>query len=320
MTKPPISLDALRTLDAIVRRGSFAAAAEELFKVPSAITYAVNRLEEDLQVTLFDRSGPRPALTTVGLMVVEEGRHLLKGAEQLAEGARQLERGWETRLCIALDTAIPLALLHPVLERLDGLDADVGVEIRDESLGGCWDALVDGRADLAIGAVADICPPGRFETRSLGTIDHWMVASPGHPLAAASAPVPRTEIQRHRVVVVADSTRSLPPRTLGLTTDKRILVVTTMRQKYDAVAAGIGVGHLPVHWVREAVERTELVRISTVEEPPSVESLIAWCRGRSGRAAQWFTEQATATLTFEGALPPSRASNAESNQVEVPRG
>ena len=42
-----LSLDALAVLDAIDRRGSFAAAAVELDRVPSAITYTVRRLEED---------------------------------------------------------------------------------------------------------------------------------------------------------------------------------------------------------------------------------------------------------------------------------
>ena len=47
----PITLDALRALDAIDRKGSFASAAESLFKVPSALTYTIKKLEEDLSVT-----------------------------------------------------------------------------------------------------------------------------------------------------------------------------------------------------------------------------------------------------------------------------
>lgn len=43
--KYPITLDALEVLDAIDRKGSFAAAANELFRVPSAISYTVQKLE-----------------------------------------------------------------------------------------------------------------------------------------------------------------------------------------------------------------------------------------------------------------------------------
>ena len=52
-----LSLDALSVLDTIDRKGSFAAAAEELHRVPSAITYQVQKLEQDLDVLLFDRRG-----------------------------------------------------------------------------------------------------------------------------------------------------------------------------------------------------------------------------------------------------------------------
>ncbi len=55
MTK--LSLDALEVLKALERRGSYAAAATELFRVPSAITYAMRKLEDDLGVTIFDRRG-----------------------------------------------------------------------------------------------------------------------------------------------------------------------------------------------------------------------------------------------------------------------
>jgi hypothetical protein len=42
-------------MDTIARSGSFAAAARELGKVPSALTYSVRQLEDALDVLLFDR-------------------------------------------------------------------------------------------------------------------------------------------------------------------------------------------------------------------------------------------------------------------------
>ena len=48
-----LTLDALLVIDAIDRKGSFAAAAHELHRVPSAVTYSVQKLEEDLDVLLF---------------------------------------------------------------------------------------------------------------------------------------------------------------------------------------------------------------------------------------------------------------------------
>ena len=56
-----ITIDALKVLDAIDRKGSFAGAANELFRVPSAISYTVQKLEEDLNVAIYDRTGHRAA-------------------------------------------------------------------------------------------------------------------------------------------------------------------------------------------------------------------------------------------------------------------
>ena len=58
-----LTLEALRVMDAIDRRGSFAAAADELGRVPSALSYTMQKLEEELDVVLFDRSGHRTKFT-----------------------------------------------------------------------------------------------------------------------------------------------------------------------------------------------------------------------------------------------------------------
>src|SRR5258706_6976771 len=78
-----LSLEALQVLDAIDRKGSFAAAADDLHRVPSAITYSVRQLEEGLGVGLFDRTGHRAVLTDAGRELLTEGRRLLQAAADL---------------------------------------------------------------------------------------------------------------------------------------------------------------------------------------------------------------------------------------------
>jgi DNA-binding transcriptional LysR family regulator len=71
-----LTLEALRIVDAIERHGSYAAAAVALDRVPSALSYSMRKLEEDLDVLLFDRRGHRAKLTPAGLELLTEGRHL----------------------------------------------------------------------------------------------------------------------------------------------------------------------------------------------------------------------------------------------------
>ena len=92
--KTAINLDGLQVLDAIVREGSFAAAAEALHRVPSSVTYAVRRLEESLGVSLFDRGGHRAELTAAGEALLREGRDLLQMADALGRNVQRVAKSY----------------------------------------------------------------------------------------------------------------------------------------------------------------------------------------------------------------------------------
>ena len=92
------TLDQLRALDAIDRGGSFAAAARELHRVPSAVTYLVRNLETTLGLTLFERTGRGAVLTAEGRHVLEYARDVLARARALESAARDLAGGWEAEL------------------------------------------------------------------------------------------------------------------------------------------------------------------------------------------------------------------------------
>ena len=139
-----ITIDALKVLDAIDRKGSFAGAANELFRVPSAISYTVQKLEEDLNVAIFDRTGHRAALTPAGRYLLEEGRTLLEAAENLAHTTRQVAQGWETRLRIGFNSLLPAECLFPAVKEFYELGVPVEVQLVGETIQGIVDATNDG--------------------------------------------------------------------------------------------------------------------------------------------------------------------------------
>src|SRR5512145_2365545 len=108
-----LTLDALQVLDAIARRGSFAAAGEELHRTASTLSYTVKKLEDDLGVQVFDRSGHRAVLTEAGRLLLDEGRAVLDAARAVERRARSLGQGWEAELVIASNELVPLT---PLLE------------------------------------------------------------------------------------------------------------------------------------------------------------------------------------------------------------
>lgn len=173
-----ISLDALVTVDAIARRGSFAGAAKELYRVPSTISYTVSKLEEDLGVPLFERFGPKVTLTPAGEELLREGRHLLKAAGDLECRVRRVASGWETEFSIAIDSVLsPSGLIDDITAFYEVAD-QTRLRILKEELSGTWEALLDRRADLLIGAAGAGPSGGGYSAEPMGKVRFVFAVAP----------------------------------------------------------------------------------------------------------------------------------------------
>ena len=289
-----ISIDALLALDAIERRGSFAAAAHELHRVPSALTYTVQKLEDDLDVLLFDRRGHRAKLTTAGRELLNEGRHILRAAGELEAHVKRVATGWEAELRIAHDDVIPTRAVLDMAAVFAQQECGTRLRISTEVFGGAWDALSSNRADLVIGASGDGPAGGGYSTRLLGEVEWAFAVAPAHPLAHAEEPLTHSDILAHRAAVVADSSRNLPPRTAGLLTGQDTLTVDNVAAKLLAQKMGLGVGHLPRILAEREAAAGHLVIKQTLEERATTPLFLAWrsTRGRKpGRALAWWIKQ-----------------------------
>lgn len=286
-----LTLEALEALDAIDRHGSFAAAAKSLHRVPSAVTYTIQKLEQDLAVPIFDRRGHRAVLTEAGRELLREGRKLLNAVGGLECRVRQVAKGWEAELVIAVNELLPLEPLYDLLAVYYAEQGETRLRITRESLSGCWDALADQRADLVVGASGDPPPGGGYATQPLGGMRFVFAMAPSHPLAATPNPVPDELRARYRAVVMADSSRRLPARTVGLVSGQDTLTVPSMQAKLDAQLAGLGVGFLPETLAAPHLAAGRLVSKQPEEGNPVEPLYLAWRSRHGGRTAAWLREQ-----------------------------
>jgi DNA-binding transcriptional LysR family regulator len=302
-----ISLDALLTVDTIARRGSFSAAAKELFRVPSTISYTVSKLEEDLGVQLFERFGPRVVLTQAGAELLKEGRYLLKAAGDLEARVRRVASGWETEFSIAMDSMLSPAGLMADIEAFYEVANQTRVRIIKETLSGSWEALMDRRADLLVGAAGEGPAGGGYIAEPIGQVSFVFVVAPGHPLAGSDRPLGKADLGQHRAISVADSARVLQGRTVGLLFGQDTLSVPDMQTKYQYQMAGLGFGFLPEAWVRTDIESGLLIEKS-VEEPKPVETLyLAWRTGEEGAALDWWRNRMREASPIDRMLNAHRA-------------
>ena len=285
-----LTLDTLEVLDAIDRRGSFAAAATELHRVPSAVTYAIRRLEDRLGVILFDRSGQRAVLKPAGRVVLEQGRLLLEGANALEATAQRLATGWEDSLAIAIDAVIAPGRLYELVAAFDAAAPPVKLRLLQEVQDGSWDALLSGRADIVVGAIGD-APAGGYRTYALGEVDFLFVASSDHPVTGEERPLAPEVIRRYRAIALADTARNRPVRTTGLQQGQNVLTVSRPEDKRLALEQGLGVGFMPAASVQESLAGGRLIQLPVAQPRPSQTAWLAWKSRGLGKAGQWWVDR-----------------------------
>lgn len=278
-----ITLELLEILDAIDRRGSFAAAAEELGRVPSALSYTIQKYEDQLGARIFVREGRRSVFTAAGRHLLDKGRQLLQAADQLSDEVRTLSSGWEPRLKIAVDSLMPVDQVMAVIGEFARQHPAVELDVSEEVLGGAWEALVDDRVQLVVGAPAPK-PAGRgVQTEPLGNLARVFAVPAGHALAALGRPLTADDIAPHAMVIVHDSSRSAVPRANRLLNPDRHFYVQSIAHKLAAQRAGIGVGFLPMHLVQPLLESGEMTALE-VEGVDLIDPLfLAWKAANRGR-------------------------------------
>jgi len=300
-----LTLEALEIVDAIDRGGSFTAAADLLHKVPSTISYSVSKIEDDLKVALFRRSGPRVEITEAGRELLREGRLLLQAASDLENRVRRVASGWESSFQLAVDSLIPIAALTSLVAQFQKAADTTALRIAEETLTGTWESLLDMRSDLII-AVGPGPAGGGYLSRELARLEFWFCVAPFHALAKVTEPLTQMQIREHRAVVVADSARRLTPRTIGLLSGQAAFTVPGMPAKLHFQTEGFGVGYLPALCAQHAVEAGLLVR-KRVEGERLPETLsVAWRVGAQGNALDWWIERLANEDAARGVIESAR--------------
>ncbi|EGG94989.1 transcriptional regulator, LysR family [gamma proteobacterium IMCC1989] len=286
-----IPLEALQALDAIDRKGSFAAAAEELFRVPSAITYTIKKLEEQLNIKLFDRNKQRAKLTPTGKLMLEKGREILRQVQQLEAQAQQTETGWESHLRIVVDTIIPCEPFWPLLNELKQQQPWLHIQVIDEALSGSWEALTADRADLIIGVSGDEPAGANCQRHCLGHLRMQLCCNPDHPAAQLAQPINREQLKDFTHILVNDSASYLPQRNVGLLGIRQTLSVSNLQQKVSALCHGVGISHLPSYLADPMFETGQLVHLDTGAEHSFNPFYMSWKPSQSGKANDWLRKK-----------------------------
>jgi DNA-binding transcriptional LysR family regulator len=238
------SLEQWAVLAAVVDEGGYAQAAAALHRSQSAVSYAVARLQEELDVPLLVIEGRKAVLTPHGQTLLQRARGLLRDMNTLELLARSLKQGWEADLRLVVDAAFPREHLLKIVAELQQLCPNTQMQLSDAVLSGAEEAIADGTADVVVTAHV----PSGYVGEFLVDVTFVAVARPDHALFGVGHDLSFEDLTRHVQVVVRDSGLK-HPRDEGWLGAERRCTVSSMEASLATVKAGLAYAWLPEHVV-----------------------------------------------------------------------
>jgi DNA-binding transcriptional LysR family regulator len=312
MEMDPLTLDQFAVFVAVVDEGSFTAAARRLNRAQSAITYAIQRLEDGSGVELFDRSAYRPSPTEAGRALLPRARRILEDVGEFRLQADSLVKGQEAQISLVVDTYTPEAFLAAKLKAFHQAFPLVQIRISVEFHDAVLKALRDGSADL--GLLGEFRPPtAEFERKVCAEIDLVPVAAHDHPLAALKGPFEPELLRDHVQIVLVTRSQSMDERDYGVhsVTQWRVTELTTKRA---LLLAGLGWGSMPRTAVAADIAERRLLELQPTrwegsDRMPRFSLVVAHRRDKAlGPAGRWLVQHLRAAES-EGVpcKPPLRS-------------
>ncbi|MGR6431008.1 LysR family transcriptional regulator [Rhizobium sp. PAMB 3174] len=290
--QPNPTLDQLQVLIAIADTGSFSAAARQLNKAQSVVSYAISNLEDQLQLDLFDRSGSRqPVLTEAGKAVLEDARRMAAQLDSLRGRAAVLREGLEGELKLAVSVMVPEQALVAILTAFQKTFPTVQLNVNWGSGFMVSDMIETGNAHLGIGGAVMKVEDGIIVER-LSQSYMLPVAAADHPLAKLNRPLLVADVRDEVQIVVSDSTGQTRGRDFNVFS-MRTWRVGDMMTKHTLLRAGLGWGGMPGAIVEKDIRDGRLVRLQMDMFETSNFPIFAMWRSASppGPAARWMMEQ-----------------------------
>lgn len=281
-----MTLKQLRYFLAVLRAGSFTAAAESVHVAQPALGVQIRALEDELGVELLKRHSRGVAPTAAGERLARQAVGLIGHAEQVRRDIMEMDGEPHGRIAVGLTgTAVPvLATRLAAACRREYPDLDLTViEATSHRLA---DWLTQGQLDVAV--TGDPPESPGVVSEALTTEPLFFVAAPGHvpadgpdmPLRAAlgaALVVPPEPSTVHGLL--ADAARSSG-------TDLRVFCVAeSVTAMKDMARCGVACAVMPYGAIRQEAEDGRLAALRIVE-PPLARTLYLTCpQDRSGSTA-----------------------------------
>jgi LysR family hydrogen peroxide-inducible transcriptional activator len=274
-----VNLRDLEYLVAVGEHHHFGRAAEACNVSQPTLSTQLKKLEQELGISLIERSPRHVVLTSAGERVAERGRIILDEAAAIRTLARQATdpEGGSLRLGI-FPTLAPYLLPH-VIPALHERYPDLELLLIEEKTEVVLDQLRSGRLDVGILALP--VTGEQFHQQPLFTEDFVLAVPAGHPLADAGGPVDPSVLAGEEVLLLEEGhclrDQALSVCRLTGAAERRGFRATSLETLRQMVAAGVGITLLPSLAVRPPVPASADIVLLRFSDPvPQREIAMLW--------------------------------------------
>jgi DNA-binding transcriptional LysR family regulator len=295
------SVDQLLVLLMVVEEGSFTSAARRLRRATSAVSYAIDTLEAQLGLPLFDRGTTRKPKLTHGGEAFLKPRPSPTASKRCAR-VRGLLEGLESEVSLVVDSMYPSDQLVAALDDFHVKFPTVPLRLSVQPLEGVERVVRNGDGWIGVGGLAHIDNTGLHVIQIEG-VRIIPVAAPNHPLALAGGASPSDD-RKHVQLVLSDqpSSKGRDYGVFSLTNWR--LGDLTLKQKL--LVAGVGWGGMPEPMVRADIESGRLVRLDLPDWRGGEYAMqvVHQTERPPGPAGRWLIERLVGLSTAASAHPP----------------
>lgn len=312
-----MTLTELKYIVAVARERHFGRAAEACFVSQPTLSVAIKKLEEELNVTLFERGSTEVGVTPVGEQIVAQAQKVLDQTLTIKELAKQGRDPLAGPLRLGVIYTIGPYLLPQLIKHMIERTPQMPLLLQENFTVRLLELLKQGELDAAIMALP--LPESGVTLQALYD-EPFVVAVPkAHEWARRKA-VSSTELKnetmlllgtghcfRDQVLEVCPELSRFSAATEGIQKTFEGSSLETIRHM---VASGIGVTVLPATSVPEPVPKDSLLRYVPFETPaPDRRVVIAWRKSFPRRAAIEAIREAVMECELPGVrmLPEAQA-------------
>jgi LysR family hydrogen peroxide-inducible transcriptional activator len=298
-----VTLTELRYIVAVAQERNFGRAAQKCFVSQPALSVAIQKLEEELGTSLFERGKNEVTVTPVGGQVVEQAQRVLEETSRIREIAQTGRNQLAGTLKLGVIYTVAPYLLPDLIPALHALAPQMPLDIEENLTENLETELKSGRIDTAIIALP-FAPPG-VVTEYMYEEPFQVVVPAGHKWAKRRSIAPG-ELNGELTILLnvgncfrAQVLDACPELNRGDTHVTRTNSLETVR---NMVASGLGISVLPRDALTPKYHSTLVVPVPFTRPAPSRRIAIAYRKSFPRPAAIAAIRAAVAGTRVNGKL------------------